>query len=266
LTQGEPTRAWRVARRAGLVAALAGFDGRRALNALRAAPIFVGEVRRFRSLSATAGEPKPRLLQMLPALADRYEQAGSGATEYFLADLWAARRIFRAAPERHIDIGSRIDGLIAHLLTFREVQVVDIRPLTSNLRGLEFIQADATSLEGIESGSLASVSSIHALEHFGLGRYGDTLDPIGHLKGLAALGRVVAPGGDLYVGVPIGRPVVEFNAHRVLDVKTVPAALPGFEVVEFSHVVAGSLHERSDPEDAGRLIYACGLYHLRRLG
>jgi hypothetical protein len=55
------------------------------------------------------------------------------------------------------------------------------------------------------------------LEHFGLGRYGDPIDPVGHERGIANMALLVQPGGTFYLSVPIGRERVEFNAHRVFD-------------------------------------------------
>lgn len=175
-----------------------------------------------------------------------------------------ARRIYDSSPERHVDVGSRIDGLIGHLLTFREVEVVDIRRLESSVEGLHFVQSDATTLDAVPAGSVPSASSVHALEHFGLGRYGDPIDPDGHVKALRALGNIVAPGGELYVGVPVGRPVVEFNAHRILDPRLVLDELRDFDLVAFAAVIGGRLNEDSAPADVADLPYACGLYHLRR--
>ena len=206
----------------------------------------------------------PTAVRFLPALDDSTAEAGAAGSEYFLGDLWVARRVFRAAPRRHVDVGSRIDGLIAHLLTFRDVDVVDIRPLSSSVDGMNFVQADATSLNTIPIASIPSASSVHALEHFGLGRYGDPIDPDGHVKALRALGRIVELRGDLYIGVPVGRPVVEFNAHRILDPTMVPTELSDYELVEFSAVTRGVLHEQMEPEDLSDAPYALGLYHLRR--
>ena len=45
-----------------------------------------------------------------------------------------------------------------------------------------------------------SVSCLHALEHFGLGRYGDPVDPDGHLKGFRNLRRIVQGGHVLSLG------------------------------------------------------------------
>ena len=62
-----------------------------------------------------------------------------------------------------------------------------------------------------------SLSCLHALEHFGLGRYGDPVDPDSYRAGLANMARVLSPGGTFYLAVPVGQPRVEFNANRVFD-------------------------------------------------
>lgn len=246
-------------RRAGLSLALAGIDPRATLRALRNIPRYLGDRQRFRKLSKEAGTPLPLLRHALPALTDTGASAGTTG-EYFLADLWAARRIREQNPARHVDVGSRIDGLVGHLLTFTDVDVIDIRPLESNIPGLRFVQGDATTLEGITA---TSVSSFHALEHFGLGRYGDPLDPIGHIRGLRALGGAVAPAGHLYVGFPVGKARVEFNAHRVIDPRLAVTTLDEFELLQFSLVRDGKVMD-ARPEDVVEIPYGVGLYHFRR--
>jgi hypothetical protein len=246
-------------RRVGLSLALAGIDPRATFRAMRNVPRYLGDRRRFRRLSKAAGTPLPLLRHVLPALTDTGASAGTTG-EYFLADLWAARRIRAQNPARHVDVGSRIDGLVAHLLTFTEVDVIDIRPLESKIEGLRFVQSDATTLGGITA---TSVSSFHALEHFGLGRYGDALDPLGHVKGLRALGGAVAPGGHLYVGYPVGKARVEFNAHRVIDPRLAVQTLDDFELLQFSVVRDGEVVD-TRPDDVVDLPYGVGLYHFRR--
>ena len=42
--------------------------------------------------------------------------------------------IFENSPKNILDIGSRIDGFVAHVLTFREIDVLDIRPLEGKIK------------------------------------------------------------------------------------------------------------------------------------
>jgi Caenorhabditis protein of unknown function, DUF268 len=153
----------------------------------------------------------------LPILGEWRESSGDlGA--YFYQDQMLARWIHQARPERHVDVGSRLDGFVGMLSVFREVEVIDIRPSPYQVQNICFHQMDLMqplSTEWIESTD--SLSCLHTIEHFGLGRYGDTLDPVGHLKGLEQLKRMVKIGGRIYLSTPLGMSRVEYNAHRVFS-------------------------------------------------
>ncbi len=171
---------------------------------------------------------------MFPIYADKFKTAGSIGS-YFWQDLWAARKIFRDNPERHYDIGSRIDGFIAHLLSFRDnVNLIDIRPLDKVVDGLYFTQSDATSLDNIEDESIESLSALCSLEHFGLGRYGDEIDPEACYKCFAAISRKMKSGGSIYLSVPVGKEHIEFNAHRVFYASTIVKEFSACRLEEYS--------------------------------
>jgi len=199
-----------------------------------------------------------------PMLADRFEAAGSLGV-YAVQDLWAARRIFERAPADHVDVGSRVDGFVTHILVFAKVTVVDIRPRPPvGVSGMSFVQSDATSLAGLEDRSVPSLSSLHAIEHFGLGRYGDPVDPDGWLRGLRSLQRVLAPGGHLYLSVPVGAQRVEFNSQRVFQPATIAAAAPELRLLEFSYIDGnGALHEFF-PISEFKAQEGCGLFRFER--
>lgn len=245
---------------------LLGADPIAAARAIAKLPRFARDVRAYQSSSSRGDGHFPiRVRDLYPILSDYEAEAGSASGHYFHQDLWAARLIHAARPHRHIDVGSRIDGFVAHLLTFMPVEVVDVRPLVSRVPGLTFLQEDARHLASFADHSLPSISSLHAVEHFGLGRYGDAIDPEGWRRGMDALARVLAPGGRLYFSVPVGRERVEFNAHRVFAPATVLAAFAGLRLVSFAMVDdAGDLHEDAEPHDAERATYACGLFELTK--
>ena len=196
------------------------------------------------------------------------KEAGTASGIYFHQDLWASKKVFAAGPEFHVDVGSRIDGFIAHLLTFTSVKYVDIRPLSSSLPDLEFIQSDATELNFLEDNSVESLSSLNVAEHFGLGRYGDPIDPQGSAKFMKTLQRVIADNGRLYFSVPIGMERVEFNAHRVFEPVSVVNEFDKLELLSFSAVVDGDLVESVEPEDVELKSrgYDCGLYEFGKCG
>lgn len=249
-----------------------GFDPRRTLGSLRFLLGYGRDLARWREV-ASVQEQAQFPLRLLPALSDKYAASGIASGHYFHQDLWAARLIHEAAPARHLDVGSRIDGFIAHLLCFREVEVIDIRALASDIAGLQFTQADLMSNAPLTVEPADSVSCLHALEHFGLGRYGDPVRPDGWRTGLRNLASLVAPGGHLYLGVPIGQPAVEFNAQRIFDPAfiTEEAARHGLRLEAFAYVDdAGRLNEASPAQvtvGAGwsrALDYGCGLFRFKK--
>jgi SAM-dependent methyltransferase len=231
---------------------------------IKALPRYLRDGRAFKTAMRASGADMP-LGRAYPVLLDYKDSAGAARGHYFHMDLWAARKIFKAAPKHHVDIGSRIDGFVAHLLTFRDVEVVDIRPLSSNVTGLRFVQADATTLDGVPNGAWESISTLHAAEHFGLGRYGDPIDPFGYYKFIQVLTRVLAPGGRLYFATPIGRERIEFNAHRIFDPLRIVREFSPLELVSFAAVNDdGTLSEPSDPMNHRNADQACGLYEFTK--
>jgi hypothetical protein len=160
-------------------------------------------------------------IEFVPCLHDWYEEAGSTHDEYFWQDLLVARMINSQNPIRHVDIGSRIDGFIAHVASFRDIEVFDVRPITSSIPGIIFKQANLMNQLSEFENYCDSLSCLHALEHFGLGRYGDPIDPDGYKLGFTNIVKILKVGGLFYLSVPIGVNRVEFNANRVFDPKII---------------------------------------------
>lgn len=232
-----------------------GLDLLRFARAIAALPKFFSDLSRYRKLSA-AGER----IELLPCLHDATEESGAIKGEYFWQDLFVAQQIYRRNPVRHVDIGSRIDGFVAHVASYRQVEVVDVRPLSIDNPNIRFRQVDLTDGAASESISADSVSCLHALEHFGLGRYGDPLRSNGHLLGLANLGKLVAAGGTLYLSMPVGRPRVMFNANRISDPREVVGAAAGLGLsLRSLHWFDEARHAIRDAEDLnGTLEWMCG--------
>jgi len=173
--------------------------------------------------------------QTFPIL-DEWNAESGGIGAYFQQDLLVARWIYLRNPRRHLDVGSRLDGFIGNLAVFREVEVLDIRPQPGKVRNVIFQQLDLMrELPSRWQACTDSLSCLHSIEHFGLGRYGDDIDPEGHLKGLRQLMGMVEPGGILYLSTPIGPQRVEFNAHRVFAAATLLGWFAeGWEIEEFA--------------------------------
>lgn len=206
-----------------------------------------------------------------PQLQDKNSSAGDFKSHYFWQDLLVAREIFSRGVMDHYDIGSRIDGFIAHLASGDiSVTIFDIRNLDIVIPNVTFRQLDLMNplpAEYIEACS--SLSCLHTLEHFGLGRYGDGIDPDGHLRGLNQLWNLLKKGGLLYLSVPIGHERVEFNAHRVFDAfKLYTVIKDRFNLVKFILIDDDSkvnVFYDLKEHDFASLNYSCGIYVLEKI-
>jgi len=202
-------------------------------------------------------------------LSDYEDTAGSAKGHYFHQDLLVANLIYKNKPRRHIDVASRIDGFVAHVASYRKIEVVDIRPLErSKHKNVKFIQANLMSTQDL--GETDSLSCLHAIEHFGLGRYNDPIDVDGHIKGINNLVKLVSRGGHLYISFPIGQnDEIHFNAHRVFRVETIlkySSIKENMKLVRFDYVdAAGNLHTDVDIQDVDANIkYGCGIYTFEK--
>ncbi len=199
---------------------------------------------------------------------EKAAEAGKPAAHYFAQDIWGARKIFYKNPHVHYDIGSSVGGFIAHLLVFREVNYIDIRPMKKEIPGLHYIYGDAMNLEKIQSGSIESLSSFHALEHMGLGRYGDSIDPGGYIKAAKSMQRVLDKNGHLYLGVPVGPDdKLVFNAHRIFKIDTIvdlfnECKIEDMAIVEPDGVCAHSI-QRGQYGNIKE--FSCGLFEFTKI-
>jgi hypothetical protein len=189
-----------------------GFDPRKLFKSVYSLPRYFRDYFKFKKLYRGK-------LELMPCLYDWYEEGGTTKSEYFWQDLLVARLVAEAKPEKHVDVGSRVDGFVTHVASFREIEVFDIRPITTQIPGIIFKQADLMNLSdsyGINS-YCDSLSCLHAIEHFGLGRYGDPIDVNGFENGFINMVNLLKPGGTFYLSTPIGKERVEFNANWVFD-------------------------------------------------
>lgn len=199
-----------------------------------------------------------RLRDTYPCLTDHISHTPFDP-HYFYQAAWLARRLAVNIPEKHVDIGSDI-RMISVLSAFVPTEFLDYRPLQAELSGLVCGSGNLAALSRADE-SFRSLSCLHVVEHVGLGRYGDPLDPEGSNKALGELQRVLAPKGRLYLSLPVGRERVCFNAHRVFDPRTIILTMSRLRLLEFSLVDdTGAFHESVSPEMAASLEYGCGLF------
>lgn len=199
-----------------------------------------------------------------PRLKDRTAHLPFDA-HYVYHTAWAARILAATRPVRHVDISS-LTYFSTLCSAFIPFEFYDYRPAGIVLPNLVCGAEDLCDLS-FEDRSVPSLSCMHTIEHIGLGRYGDPLDARGDLRALSELQRVLAPGGSLLVVVPVGRPRVQYNAHRIYDPKSVEASLPELNLRSWSMLPDDSsagLLENPQPQAALNQRYACGCFHFVR--
>jgi SAM-dependent methyltransferase len=239
---------------------------------VRGIPSFLKDYREIRRQAKQSGMVFP-FGNFYPCIEDKHQKSGTASGHYFHQDLLVANKIFMNKPGKHVDIGSRVDGLVAHVASFRDIEVFDIRELTAMIPNFNFKRLDITDRDFVLSDYCDSVSCLHALEHFGLGRYGDKVDYDGHLLGWENIYKMLKKGGKFYFSVPIGVQRIEFNAHRVFSLVYIMNNMIGdkYRVDSFSYVNDSgdlvrdaALDERS-VKSSFSLNYGCGIFELSKI-
>lgn len=210
-----------------------------------------------------------KIEKLYPQLTDRFDTTGFFPLHYFYQDLYVAQRVFKNLSVKHVDIGSRVDGFVTHVASFREIEVIDIREIKGNIPNVSFLKADLMSENFNLHDYCDSVSCLHTIEHFGLGRYGDPVDVNGHLKGLKNITNMLKKNGILYLSTVIGPQRIEFDAHRVFSVKYLIELIEeNFIIENFSFIddknklnISAELSEKNIQNNFN-CSYGCGIFEL----
>ena len=197
-----------------------------------------------------------------PCLNDKTTNTSFDA-HYIYHPAWAARILRDTKPERHIDFSSTLH-FSTIVSAFIPIEFFDFRPATLDLSGLLTRKADVTNLS-FSDNSIKSLSCMHTVEHIGLGRYGDPIDPAGDLKAMNELQRVLANGGDLLFVVPVGHSMIVFNAHRIYSYDQIINYFKDLKLNQFSLVIdSGEFIMNADPQLANQQNYGCGCFWFKK--
>ena len=215
-------------------------------------PFFVSNLARY-IIKNRNSSFRFKLVNTHYASYNRFQPAGIADGHYFHQDLWAARLLHDLGVKEIVDVGSRVDGFIAHVLPFCRVSIVDIRPLDVQVEGLTFKKGTILDLPYVDS-SVPHISCLHVIEHIGLGRYGDYIDPDGHILAARELSRVLAYKGKLLIGTPVGKERLCFDAHRIFDPQTVIDIFSSLKLESMSFI----------GDDGKQVISSVGIDQLRK--
>lgn len=191
-------------------------------------PRYVEQLRAYRKMEFARGLPR-KLLRIYPCLED--DNAVQWAHNYyFYQDCWAAKQVFREKPAYMVDVGSTV--LLAGILSqFTRCISIDIRPVMAKMDGLVPLAASVLQLP-FGDNVIPCLTTMCVLEHIGLGRFGDPLNPSGTANAVAEITRVVAPGGIVVYSVPVGRELLEFNANRRFTYEQASEFFGAWEIVD----------------------------------
>ncbi len=198
------------------------------------------------------------LRNYIPLLYDKTQVTPFDA-HYFYQDIWAFKKIFESKCSHHVDVGSNIK-FNGFLTTFTKVTFIDIRPLPLKFENFKSKKGDILSLD-YKDNSVKSLSCLHVAEHIGLGRYGDKLNPLGTKKAIKELSRILAPNGNLYFSVPIGKPKLYFNSHRIHSTDQIIDYFSDLEILELSGIDDKAKYQKNiNKEVLNSCNYGCGLF------
>ena len=192
-------------------------------------------------------------LAVFPCLND---DSGHGYDQHYIYHVaWAIRKIKEINPRSHVDIGSSL-----HLSTCAAALVptifYDFRVPKLSVPNLLVAQYDLTAYPLAKA---ECISCCHVVEHIGLGRYGDDLDNEGDLKAIANLKQMASK--HLLFVVPVGRPVVQFNAHRIYSPVYIRDLFADYDC-EFYLIPNDGTSPRVTEVKELDLPYACGCFHF----
>lgn len=235
-------------------------------NICRGIPCWIRNGVRYSKMNR-GGKFNINLRDLMYYTYQRYNSSGSVDVGYFHQDLWAAQVVFARRIAELVDVGSRLDGFVAHVVSHCRVVYLDIRPPPVRVTGLAFVQASALQLP-FGDNSVGALSCLHVIEHIGLGRYGDPVDPEGYLRAAREFCRVLKPGGLLILGTPVGRERLCFDGQRVFDPQTIVDSFAGLRLVRFSLITDSCKGVVEDAKFDQAREYSCtgGLFLFEKAG
>lgn len=226
---------------------------------------FLTDYHEFRRQSRDRVDLQVAWRDRYPCLYDKTGNTGFDR-HYVFHTAWAARVIIENRPSKHVDISSSL-YFCSIVSASLPIEFYDYRPAKLDLDNLRSERGDFMRLP-FEDGSIKSLSSMHVVEHIGLGRYGESLDSNGDLQAIAELKRVLAPRGDLLFVVPVGRPRVMFNAHRIYSYEQILNYFSDLVLKEFALIpddeAAGGLIRHANPDLVRDQSYACGCFWFQK--
>ena len=127
-------------------------------------------------------------------------------------------------------VGSEQPGYECILLSYdANPFTIDFRPIICHDPRIKTLTAKEFEMNPRTFDAFLSVSSI---EHDGLGRYGDPINPRGDLLFMERAKTLIKKDGLFFLHVPIGKDYLVFNLHRVYGKLRLPLLLKGWRLID----------------------------------
>ncbi|CAI7880026.1 unnamed protein product [Closterium sp. NIES-53] len=170
-------------------------------------------------------------IEQQAAMARRRDAGFGSYGPNVTGSFYSAFEKYPVAKKSVLIIGSQWPWVEAICLGFdaQAITTVDFnRPVASHPRLRQLVVGE---LEGSSETWDAAVS-FSSLEHDGLGRYGDPINPNGDLERMKKIKGLLKPGGLLFLGVPTGNDTLVFNAHRIYGPIRMPLLIAGWRLLD----------------------------------
>ncbi len=177
-----------------------------------------------------------------PYLFDKYDNKIK--LEYFhFQDLWAFKVLLKNNISNLVDVGSNL-SFVTFASSHSKIKCIDIRQHKISLENVDFMIGDINKLP-FDNESLDNLSSLSVIEHIGLGRYGDNIDPLGMEKSVREFERVLKKDANLIISFPIGKEnIIEFNAHRICNLDYISQLFKNFKIKDEIFIFDSKYNDR----------------------
>lgn len=167
--------------------------------------------------------------------------------EYGIVDNWLRNAMLLNHPnEPLLLLGSAEQGhgpwfeCILFRQGFSDFVVTDYNPITYEFRGPAWLHPKQL---GSSKNHFRTIISISSIEHSGLGRYGEDLDPDGDLRAMEFCHDLLTPDGLFFLAVPLGLDKIHAPWHRIYGRERLPKLLQGWTMID-SHGFEDQLLDR----------------------
>lgn len=165
--------------------------------------------------------------------SEKIKKGQQGEEPYSYGSLWILKAVekYGIKNKKVAVIGSLVPWIEAILLNYNNT----VTTVEYNVPVVDYPNLSAISYWDFQKTEnlYDCIVTYSSVEHSGLGRYGDPLDPDADLKTMTDIHRNLLQKGVLIWGAPVGHDAVVWNAHRIYGNVRLPVMFKGFTELEW---------------------------------